>query len=60
MSGFVFLPPVIPPLIDPPSHLPDASQLLKFDVDKVKQEIFESVRERVRVKAQYTNSASLV
>lgn len=60
MSGFAFLSPVIPPLVDPPSNLPDASKLLKFDVEKVKHEIFESVRERVRDKAQYTNTASLV
>jgi len=49
------LPPV-PPLVEPPSHLPDAKNLLTFDVDGKKNEIFDAARERIKSKAQYTRS----
>jgi hypothetical protein len=48
----------IPPLVVPPSHLPDPVGLLRFDVDKIKNEIFETAREKIRSKAQYTKNVS--
>lgn len=48
----------VPPLVVPPSHLPDPAGLLHFDVDLKKSEIFEAVREKIRSKAQYTKNVS--
>ena len=50
----------IPPLVKPPSRLPQADSLLEFDVNQKKNDIFEAVRERVRSKAQYTKSVSFL
>ena len=47
-----------PPLVVPPSHLPDPAALLRFDVDEKKNEIFEAAREQIRNKAQYTKRVS--
>jgi hypothetical protein len=41
-----------------PPHLPDPAGLLQFDVDEKKNEIFESAREKIRSKAQYTKNVS--
>ena len=48
----------MPPLVVPPSHLPDPAGLLRFDVDEKKNEIFEAAREKIRSKAQYTKNVS--
>lgn len=53
----LYMPPP-PPLITPPSNLPDPKNLLQFDVNEKKHEIFEAARERIRNKAQYTKSVS--
>jgi hypothetical protein len=45
-----------PPLVTPPSHLPDPESLLTFDVDKKKQEIFRDARLRIKNKAEYTRT----
>ena len=52
LSFVDYLPPKVPAKVTPPDHLPDPDSLLEFDVDEIKKEIFEAVRERVKSKAQ--------
>ena len=57
-EGMRFVSFGVPSLVEPPSDLPDANNLLMFDVDSKKNEIFEAARERIKSKAQYTKSVS--
>jgi len=47
---------IVPPLVTPPSHLPNPESLLAFNFVEKKREIFEEARERIAEKAQYTRS----